>query len=103
MRVVTPRDLAKGIREPMSLRKATLFLLFAALARLASSAWAQDVCQSVAKNLIVNCGFETGDLSGWTLSGNTALMSDRTWSLLGSSHTRSFPATCLAPRRSPAV
>jgi len=37
---------------------------------LASSAWAQDVCQSVANNLIVNCGFETGDLSGWTLSGH---------------------------------
>jgi len=54
----------------MPLRKAVLFFLAASLVMMASSAWAQDVCQSVANNLIVNCGFETGDLSGWTLSGN---------------------------------
>jgi hypothetical protein len=28
------------------------------------------VCQSVAGNVIANCGFETGDLSGWTQGGN---------------------------------
>lgn len=55
----------------MPLRKATLLFFAASLVVMASSAWAQDVCQSVANNLIVNCGFETGDLSGWTLSGNT--------------------------------
>ena len=54
----------------MPLRKAALFFVAASLVVMASSAWAQDVCQSVANNLIVNCGFETGDLSGWTLSGN---------------------------------
>ena len=55
----------------MSLRKTALFFLAASLIVVASSAWSQDVCQSVSTNLIVNCGFETGDLSGWTLSGNT--------------------------------
>ena len=54
----------------MSLRKTALFFLAASLIVVASSAWSQDVCQSVSTNLIVNCGFETGDLSGWTLSGN---------------------------------
>ena len=56
----------------MPLRKATLFFLTSLLVLMASSAWSQDVCQSVSTNLIVNCGFETGDLSGWTLSGNTS-------------------------------
>ena len=55
----------------MSLRKTALFFLAASLVLVASSAWSQDVCQLVSTNLIVNCGFETGDLSGWTLSGNT--------------------------------
>jgi len=27
-------------------------------------------CSSVAGNLVANCGFETGDFTGWTLSGN---------------------------------
>jgi hypothetical protein len=30
-----------------------------------------DVCSVVAGNLVVNCGFETGNFSGWTQSGNT--------------------------------
>ncbi len=29
-----------------------------------------DVCSSVAGNLVANCGFETGDFTGWTQSGN---------------------------------
>lgn len=35
---------------------------------------AQDACQGVTGNLVVNCGFETGDFTGWTLndpSGNS--------------------------------
>jgi hypothetical protein len=31
---------------------------------------ASDNCATVAGNLVVNCGFETGDYTGWTLSGN---------------------------------
>jgi hypothetical protein len=44
--------------------------LVAALALAASPAFAADVCQTPA-NLVVNCGFETGDFTGWTQSGNT--------------------------------
>jgi hypothetical protein len=36
---------------------------------------AQDppsICDSIAGNLFQSCGFETGDFSGWTQSGNTA-------------------------------
>ena len=55
----------------MSLRTAALFFFAASLVVVVSSALAQDACQSVTTNLIVNCGFETGDLSGWTLTGNT--------------------------------
>jgi PEP-CTERM motif len=42
----------------------------AILAAAALPAFAADVCQG-SGNLLVNCGFETGDLTGWTQSGNT--------------------------------
>ena len=29
-----------------------------------------SACDAVAGNLVVNCGFETGDFTSWTLSGN---------------------------------
>jgi hypothetical protein len=29
-----------------------------------------DVCGSVAGNLVLNCGFESGDFTSWTLTGN---------------------------------
>ncbi len=47
-------------------------LLFAALCFLAASpAWATaSICDAVAGNLITNCGFETGDFTGWTQGGN---------------------------------
>ncbi len=31
-----------------------------------------DVCGSTSGNIVQNCGFETGDFTNWTLSGNTA-------------------------------
>lgn len=35
-----------------------------------TQARASDYCDSVSGNLVVNCGFETGDFTGWSLSGN---------------------------------
>ena len=32
---------------------------------------APSACDAVSGNLITNCGFETGDLTGWTVTGNT--------------------------------
>jgi hypothetical protein len=29
-----------------------------------------SLCDSIAGNLVANCGFETGDFTGWTLGGN---------------------------------
>ena len=57
----------------MTLRKGTLLFLVAALAVTATPLLAQDICQSVAGNLVANCGFETGDFTGWTQSGNLGL------------------------------
>ena len=57
----------------MKLRKATLLMSVTALCFLVTSpAWAAaSICDSIAGNVIVNCGFETGDFTGWTLTGNT--------------------------------
>jgi hypothetical protein len=30
-----------------------------------------SICDAVAGNLVANCGFETGDFTSWTISGNT--------------------------------
>ena len=46
-------------------------MLVAALVAMAVPALAADVCQGVPGNVIVNCGFETGDFTGWTQGGNT--------------------------------
>jgi len=40
------------------------------LALFAPESRASTACTSVTNNLVSNCGFETGDFTGWTLSGN---------------------------------
>jgi hypothetical protein len=41
-----------------------------ALALAAQSSQAQSICDATVGNLVSNCGFETGDFTSWTLSGN---------------------------------
>src|SRR5690242_19872650 len=45
---------------------AMLSLAFSSGAAMA----APSACDAVAGNLIVNCGFESGNFSGWTVTGN---------------------------------
>lgn len=52
----------------MNLR-VTFFMLILAVALAASPAWGS--CYSPG-NYVVNCGFETGDFTGWTVGGNTS-------------------------------
>jgi hypothetical protein len=35
-----------------------------------SQARAASICDGIADNLVANCGFETGDFTSWSLSGN---------------------------------
>jgi len=37
-----------------------------------SLAMGSSLCVGTPGNLVVNCGFETGNFTGWTISGNTA-------------------------------
>lgn len=37
-----------------------------------SAATAQSQCDAAGNNLVTNCGFETGDFSGWSLDGNNS-------------------------------
>ncbi len=48
-------------------------LLFAAFCFLVTSpAWgAASICDATAGNLVTNCGFETGDFTGWSVTGVT--------------------------------
>ena len=43
------------------------------VALFSTQLFSQSICDGVAGNLVANCGFETGNYSGWTLSGNTAI------------------------------
>jgi hypothetical protein len=56
----------------MKMRASLLALLLAVFALTAASAWDKSVCDGVAGNLVTNCGFETGDFSGWTFTGSTS-------------------------------
>jgi PEP-CTERM motif len=50
--------------------RVTLLAVMLAVFVMGAPAWA-DICGSVSGNVIVNCGFETGDFTGWTQGGNT--------------------------------
>lgn len=54
----------------MTIRRLGWLILLGAFAVMKSPAWANDICQ-ISGNLVQNCGFETGDFTGWTQSGNT--------------------------------
>ena len=49
-------------------RSAVIFASFALPLALTSTALADASCDAMAGNIIVNCGFETGDFTGWTLN-----------------------------------
>lgn len=44
------------------------------LAAVQPQAVAASICNGVAANVVANCGFETGDFTSWTLSGNDVPM-----------------------------
>ena len=51
--------------------RATLLALLFAFVVTTAPAWGQSICDGIAGNLVVNCGFETGDFTGWSNTGNT--------------------------------
>ncbi len=51
------------------MKRAFLILAIGLLVAFPTSAAASSICDSVAGNLVLNCGFETGDFTGWTRSG----------------------------------
>lgn len=54
----------------MRLRWSIALLALVCAAALPLSAGSLSPCGAQAGNLVVNCGFETGDFSGWTTGGN---------------------------------
>jgi len=60
--------------------KIRLLVILASLALLALPVWGQDFCQTFPGNEVGNCGFETGDFTGWTQSGNLGFTSVQSFS-----------------------
>ncbi|MBZ5628069.1 MAG: PEP-CTERM sorting domain-containing protein [Acidobacteriia bacterium] len=53
------------------MKRLTLRLVLLAVTLLVSmSMFADGICESVSGNLVSNCGFESGNLTGWTTGGN---------------------------------
>jgi hypothetical protein len=59
----------------MKIRWSFALLVLVCAAALPLSAGSVSLCDAQAGNLVVNCGFETGDFSGWTTGGNFAFTS----------------------------
>ena len=57
-----------AMRKTLLVLAVMSFGLWSAMPAMASG----SQCDAVAGNLVTNCGFETGDFTGWTISGNTA-------------------------------
>ena len=63
--------------------RATLLFLLAGFVLATTPVWSQSICDDIAGNLVVNCGFETGDFTGWTQDGNTGFTGVTTFPQLG--------------------
>ena len=59
----------------MNCRKMILVLVAVMVVGLSASVTKAAPCGLVAGNLVVNCGFETGNLTGWSNTGNTGFSS----------------------------
>lgn len=55
----------------MMLKKAILVSVLVILAPTLAICDTVSICDSISGNLLQNCGFEAGNFSGWTQSGNT--------------------------------
>jgi hypothetical protein len=54
----------------------TLSFVFSCLLSMQGQAVAASICDGTAGNLVLNCGFETGDLTSWTVAGNDTPLSE---------------------------
>lgn len=59
------------MRKTLSLSLSVAIVMFFGLWSTLPAAASSSQCDAVANNLVTNCGFETGDFTGWTISGNT--------------------------------
>jgi hypothetical protein len=72
------RDRAGNSPENLGMRGTAMRKTLLVVAVMSFGLWSAmpamaggSLCDAVAGNLVTNCGFETGDFTGWTISGNT--------------------------------
>jgi MYXO-CTERM domain-containing protein len=65
--------LESGLRGKINMRKSFSVLVLAVCGSWGASQAmaASSICDAVTGNLVLNCGFETGDFTDWTLTGST--------------------------------
>lgn len=59
------------MRKNLSLSLSVVAVMFFGLWSAMPAMAGGSQCDSISNNMVANCGFETGDFTGWTISGNT--------------------------------
>jgi hypothetical protein len=80
---VTLVEIDGGKQEMKTVSGAFCAVAFLFLGLQGGKAASVSICDNIAGNLVANCGFETGDFTAWTLTGNDTIPPSELGNLYG--------------------